>query len=255
MRKTTLLVALVAGLSLPATAAAQGGPGFMFKNPRVSLGFRTGYQLPRVGSNIFDFPLDSLTLSRADFGSPWLGGELAVRVTDRLDVAAGVGWARARSESEYLNWLEGGAPIRQRTTFETVTGSLGAKYYFTDRGRSIGRFAWVPSRIGPYVGGGIGFVEYDFVQEGDFVDFESVVVDPGDGSVSAEIYTDRLHTSGSGFAGHVAGGIDVALGRQFLLTGEARYTLANGPVRGPYASFDRIDLAGLQLLVGFGIRF
>jgi hypothetical protein len=247
MRKTTLLVALVAGLSLPATAAAQGGPGFMFKNPRVSLGFRTGYQLPRVGSNIFDFPLDSLTLSRADFGSPWLGGELAVRVTDRLDVAAGVGWARARSESEYVNWVDQDEnPIEQVTTFQTITGSLGAKYYFADRGRPIGRFAWVPARLTPYVGGGIGIVAYEFIQVGDFIDFQSP---------TNEIFFDSLETTGTGFAGYLAGGIDVTLGRQFMLTGEGRYTLSNGPVSGPYSSFDRIDLAGLQLLAGIGIRF
>ena len=247
MRNTALLVTLVAGLSLPADGAAQGGPGFMFKNPRVSLGLRTGYQLPRLGSNIFDFPLDSLTLSRADFGSPWLGGEIAVRVTDRLDVAAGVGWARARSSSEYVNWVDqDGNPIEQVTTLQTVTGSLGVKYYLTDRGRSIGRFAWVPSRFSPYLGGGIGVVGYEFTQEGDFIDFQSA---------TSEIFFDYLETRGTGFAGYLSGGIDVRLGRQFVLTGEGRYTLSDGPVTGPFSSFDRIDLAGLQLLAGIGIRF
>ena len=253
--KTILLAALVAGLTLPAATAAQGGPGFMFENPRVSLSLRTGYQLPRVDSNIFEFPLDSLTLSRTDFASPLLGGEIAVRVTDRLDVAAGLGWARARSASEYVNWLEGGVPIEQVTTFETLHASVGAKYYFTERGRSVGRFAWVPSRFSPYLGGGIGVVDYEFTQEGDFVDFESIVVDPVDGSVSADIFSDRLLTEGTGFAGYFGGGIDITLGRQFVLNGEARYTLANGPVGGSYSSFDRIDLAGLQLLAGIGIRF
>ena len=250
-KKTALLAALVAalvgGLSLPAATAAQGGPGFMFKNPRMSLGFRTGYQLPRVSSNIFDFPLDSLTLSRADFASPWLGGEIGLRVTDHLDVAVGVGWTRARSASEYENWVDQDEnPIEQVTSFQTVTGSLGAKYYFTDRGRSIGRFAWVPSRFSPYVGGGIGIVGYEFRQEGDFIDFQSP---------TSEIFFDALETSGTGFAGYLAGGIDVTLGRQFVLTGESRYTLSNGPVTGPYSGFDRIDLAGLQLLAGIGIRF
>ena len=247
MRKTTQMAALVAALSLPAAAAAQGGPGFMFKNPRVSVGLRTGYQLPRVGSNIFEFPLDSLTLSRSDFGSPWLGGELAVRVTDHLDVAVGVGWARARSRSEYENWVDqDDNPIEQVTTFQTLTGTLGAKYYFTDRGRSIGRFAWVPSRFSPYLGGGLGLVGYEFVQEGDFIDFQSS---------TGEIFFDRLETTGTGFAGYLAAGADVSLGRQFAITGEARYTLSSGPVRGAYSGFDRIDLAGLQLLAGIGIRF
>jgi hypothetical protein len=247
MWKTTVLAASIACLSLPAATAAQGGPGFMFDKPRVSVGIRTGYQLPRVGSNIFEFPLDSLTLSRSDFGSPWVGGEVAVRVTDHLDVAASVGWARARSASEYENWVDQDAnPIEQVTTFQTVTGSLGVKYFFTERGRSIGRFTWVPSRLTPYVGGGIGVVGYEFIQEGDFVDFEST---------TNEIFSDRLETTGTGFAGYLGAGADVTLGRQFVLTGEARYTLSNGSVGGPYSSFDRIDLAGLQLLAGIGVRF
>jgi hypothetical protein len=255
MRKTVLVAALVTGLTVPTTVAAQGGPGFLFKNPRVSLGVRTGYQLPRVGNDFFDFPLDSLTLERADFASPYLGGELAVRVAEHWDVAVGLGWARARSESEYVNWLEGDDPIAQVTTFQTVAGSLGAKYYFAERGRSIGRFAWVPSRVTPYLGGGIGVVGYEFEQAGDFVDYETVVTDPNDGSVSADIYTDRLRTTGAGVSGYLAGGADVALGKQFVLTAEARYTLANGSVGGPYSGFDKIDLAGLQLLAGLALRW
>jgi len=255
MRKIVLWAAIVAAFAAPAATAAQGGPGFLFNNPRVSLALRTGYQLPRVGSDIFEFPLDSLTLDRSDFYSPYLGGELGLRATDHLDVAIAAGWSRARSNSEYVNWLEGSLPIEQTTTFRTVTGTIGAKYYFGDRGRRVGRFAWVPARLTPYVGGGIGFVSYQFEQEGDFVDFGTIVVDPLDGSVSADIFTDRLRTEGTGFAGYLAAGTDVALGRQFVLTGEARYMLSNGPVQGPFSAFDRIDLAGLQLLAGIGFRW
>lgn len=247
MRKSALRLALVAGMSLPAATAAQGGPGFLFESPRVSLGFRTGYQLPRVDSNIFEFPLDSLTLSQEDFGSPWLGGELAVRANDRLDLAFGVGWARARSRSEYVNWVDlDDQPIEQVTTFETLTWTLGAKLYFTGRGREIGRFVWVPSRLAPYIGGGVGIVDYEFIQEGDFIDFQSPTHD---------VFYDYLETDGTGFAGYFNAGTDVALGRRAVLTAEARYTLSDGSVNGAYASFDRIDLSGLQLLAGLGVRF
>jgi hypothetical protein len=56
-------------------------------------------------------------------------------------------------------------------------------------------------------------------------------------------------------SGYLAGGADVALGKQFVLTAEARYTLANGSVGGPYSGFDKIDLAGLQLLAGLALRW
>ncbi|HSH74191.1 MAG TPA: hypothetical protein VLA09_00690, partial [Longimicrobiales bacterium] len=113
-----------------------------------------------------------------------------------------------------------------------------------DRGRSIGRFAWVPARLTPYVGAGVGVVSYDFLQAGDFVDFQTF-----------DVYGDTLETSGSGASVHGSVGADFALGKQFFLTGEARYTFASGSVRGAYADFDRIDLAGLQLLVGLAVRW
>jgi len=245
MRSVVTAAVIAAGLGAPEAALAQGGPGFLFKNPRVSLGFRTGYQMPRASSDIFEFPLDSLTLSRSDFDGPWLGGELAVRVSDHWDVAVGFGWAESRAESEYVNWVDqDDRPIEQTTRLETFSGSFGAKLYITDRGREVGRFAWVPSRITPYLGGGIGFVSYEFEQAGDWVDFETL-----------EIVTDHLVTDGSGFSGHLALGFDIALGRQFVLTGETRYTYAEGSVEGAYAGFDGIDLAGLQLLGGIALRW
>lgn len=255
MKKAALVLALGACLLAPSMVSAQGGPGFLFRHPRVTIGLRAGYQMPRLSSDIFAFPLDSLTLERSDFASLHLGGEVALRVAERWDVAMGVGWARARSDSEYVNWTEGPSAIEQETTFETVSGSLGAKYFFGDRGRSVGRFAWVPSRLTPYVGGGIGFVYYEFVQAGDFVDFETIVVDPNDGSVSADIFTDVLRTDGTGFAGYLAAGANLSLGNHFLLTSEARYNLARGPVGESFAGFERIDLAGLQLSAGVALRF
>jgi hypothetical protein len=39
-------------LALP--AAAQSGPGFLFRNPRASFGLRVGYAVPMVSSDIFD---------------------------------------------------------------------------------------------------------------------------------------------------------------------------------------------------------
>jgi hypothetical protein len=160
-------------------------------------------------------------------------------------VAVGGGWARSRSRSEYRNWVDqDDNPIEQQTTFRTVSGSLGAKYYFTDRGRAVGRFAWVPARLTPFVGGGIGVVSYEFEQEGDFIDFQTL-----------DVYGDLLRTTGSGASVWASLGADVALGKQFLLTGEARYAFASGSVRGAYADFDRIDLAGLQLLAGLAVRW
>ncbi len=249
MTRTALIAALAASLTLPAVASAQGGPGFLFKQPKVSIGFRTGYALPRAGSDLFDFPRDSLTLRTRDFASPYLGGEVSFRVSERWDVALTVGWARSRAPSEYRNWVELDAndveqPIEQETTFQRVSWSLSGKYYFEDRGRSVGRFAWVPTRLVPFVGAGVGVVEYTFEQVGDFVDVDTFA-----------IFSDRLKTTGTATVVHATAGADLSLSRQFFVTGEAQYSFARAKVGGNFDGFDKVDLAGLQLLLGIAFRF
>jgi opacity protein-like surface antigen len=102
----------------------------------------------------------------------------------------------------------------------------------------------VPSRLTPFVGGGVGVVGYEFDQAGDWVDFATL-----------EVFPDRLRTTGTGVSGYLGAGADIALGKQFVITAEARYTLANGPVGGAYSGFDRIDLSGVQLLAGLALRW
>ena len=134
--------------------------------------------------------------------------------------------------------------IEQSTTSQNVSADIGARYYFTDRGRTVGRFAWVPSRLTPFVGGGIGRVWYTFEQSGDFIDFQTM-----------EVVNDRLSTQGSGAAAYVSTGADYSIGKQFFLTAEGRYRLAGGSVDGPYRDYGWIDLAGLSLTAGLAIRF
>jgi hypothetical protein len=45
------------------------------------------------------------------------------------------------------------------------------------------------------------------------------------------------------------------LGKQFYLTAEGRYALANGEMSGQYAGYDGIDLSGLQLITGISLRW
>ena len=255
MKRIALVMASAWTLLLPTLASAQGGPGFLFNRPRVSIGFRMGYTIPMMGSNLFDQSRTDFTLNRWDFAGPYVGGDLAARVSDRWDVSLTAGWARGSGLSEYRELIECSVvatpcptqnqlPIEQETTVQTVSAALGGRFYFTDRGRSVGRFAWVPSRLAPFVGGGVGMMWYDFTQRGDFVDFQTL-----------SIYGDDLHTSGSGASVYASAGADVSIGKQFYLTGEARYNVARAGVRDSYSLYDRMDLSGLQLTTGISLRW
>src|SRR5690606_25353718 len=122
----------------------------------------------------------------------------------------------------------------------------GAKYYLWDRGRSIGRLAWVPERLTPFVSAGLGLVHYSIEQGGAFVDLQSP---------TNEVYYDELRTSGTGLGADLSAGADFSLGKQAFLTAEARYNLGRAGTNGPYADFDDVDLAGLQLMGGIALRW
>lgn len=245
VRPIALTAVLGACILLPHTAWAQGGPGFLFEPPRASVGARFSYSMPSAGSDLFGFAREQFTLDNRDFRSPQVGGEVAVRITDRLDLAADVGWTRSRRSSEYRNWEDlDGLPIEQDTAFERTSLTLGAKYYLRDRGRAVGQFAWIPTGFAPYVGAGVGVMWHDLTQAGDFVDLDTY-----------DIFSDRLRTSGVSPIADARVGADFPVGRNVFLVGEARYNFGRGPTGGDYIGFADTDLSGITLTLGISFRF
>ena len=248
LRRSTLAgtVAVLAALGPGAAdAVAQSPPDFLFRAPSVSLGLRGGYAVARASGEIFDFTREELTLARSDFDAPSFGGQLAVRVAPRVDVAVDVSVAETRSRSEFRDWVDlDDLPIEQETAFRRVPLTFGVKAYLKDRGRSVGRFAWVPNRWAPYVGAAAGWVWYRFEQVGDFVDYETL-----------DIFGDTFTSSGRAPTLHLYGGADWSLGPQFFLTAEARYAWANADMGADFVDFDPVDLSGLQATVGLSVRF
>lgn len=239
--------ALTATAYAPAPVAAQlGGQGFVFRQPNISMALHAGYALPMARSDLFDQTFEDLILDRHDFESPYLGGELSIKASDRWDVSLEVGHAWSSARTEWREFVEeDGRPIRQTVDFSRTPVTVSGKAYLTDRGRSIGRFVWIPSRVTPFVGAGAGVVRYRFQQDGDFVDTQTL-----------EIFTDRLEQVGTGFTAHGFAGVDVMLKNMVYLTTQARYAWAKGGLdRSIYEGFEPMDLSGIQLTLGLGFRF
>lgn len=234
------------GMMIPLASEARAqSADFLFRRPTVSAALRLGWAVPRAGSDLFDLVTDSLTLDRSDFATATIQAELGVRVGERLDLTLGVGHAESSSRSEFVNWVEeGDLPIEQTTTFRRTPIEVGVKGYLRERGRAISRFAWVPYRWAPYVGGGAGVMVYAFEQSGDFVDYET-----------AEIFTRDFVSEGAAPTAHVAAGLDVSLSPHLLLTGEGRYQWASAELSDDFDAFDPIDLSGFQLTAGVAFRF
>lgn len=242
----TAWAAMTALLLLPGAGAAQAsGDGFLFEEPRVTLSVRGGWSMARAGSEIFEFVQDELTLDRGDFDALALGGELALRVSDRVDLTFGLDRGQSRARSEFRDWV--GAddlPIEQSTEFLRTALTVGARYNLTERGRSVSRFAWIPANLVPWVGGGGGLVVYSFRQDGEFIDYDTF-----------DIFVDRFDSEGTSPMAYLSGGLDLAVAPRWVVSLQGRYGWASSGMDQDFVGFDDIDLSGFQASVGLGIRF
>ena len=230
---------------LPAEPAAAQQRDFLFGKPNVTLGARLGLAVPTAGSEIFDFTTEELTVERGDFAAIDFEVELGVRLRDRLDLALNIGHSESLTRSEFRDLV--GAddlPIEQTTRFQLTPVTLGVKAYLRDRGRAVSQFAWVPYTWSPYVAAGGGLILYEFSQQGEFVDYDTL-----------DIFHNTFTSEGVAPTVYGGAGIELSLGRHLLATGEARYLWSRANMSRDFVDFDPIDLSSRQLVLGLAVRF
>lgn len=247
-RPNALAVAsLIALMAFAPVVGAQGnGKGFLFSKPVGSFSLRAGYAMANAGSDVFDDATSQLTLNKGDFGAFDWGGDISYSTSDRFDLVFDGEYAKSSASSEFRNFIDNNdQPIEQSTKFKRVPLSLGLKYYLTSRGRAVSHYAWIPSKYAPYVSVGAGAMYYSFEQKGDFVDFQTLNVEP-------------LTIESSGWApmGRGAVGLEYTVSPWLALTGDARYVWAKATLdRNSFEGYDKIDLTGFTGTLGFRVRF
>lgn len=255
LARGALGLALLGSLVLPAQLAGQRSArpivnqepeGFFFRRPVFSLALRAGANFRDTDSRIFGFFTEQLTLERGDFDGPAVAAELGVSHSDRWEVVLGIAHAQRETASEFRNYVDSqGRPITQSTLLSSTPLTVAARFYLLSRGRQIGRFVWIPARLAPYLGAGVGFTHYLLRQAGSFVD-------PSDLS----IFSDRFESQDWSPLAVLLAGVDYGLSRRVLLNADARYHFANGDVGGDFQGFrDGISLSGLQLTAGLKFRW
>lgn len=173
------------------------------------------------------------------------GLDLAIPVSRRLDLVLGVSRAWSNHRSEYRDWVDqNDLPIEQSTSLRRAPFGASLRFQFLPRGQQIGSFAWIPSRLTPWVGLGGGAMHYRLDQRGDFVDYETF--DVFSGVAASEGWTPFAQASaGAGWA----------LTPRLDLTTEVRYLRARAELGSEFVGFDRLDLSGVATLVGLTVRF
>lgn len=241
----TAAVALAAFLA-PAAARAQGsGDGFLFRKPVGALVLRGGLAAATASGDLFSFLTDQFTLNKGDFRAPSFGGDLLMNIAPRVDLDFGVSYSGSRNQSEFRHYVDlNNLPIQQTTSLTRVPLSAGARFYLASPGRSIGKFAWIPTKVVPYVGAGGGMMWYRLRQSGDFIDFQTT-----------DVFPDAFESSGWTPTAHAMAGVDYAVSPRLALTGEARYTWAKGQLGSDFTGFDGINLSDMGITLGLNVRF
>jgi opacity protein-like surface antigen len=247
MLLTTLAVAGL-GLSFDAAPAAAQRPDFLFKEPRLGLTVRTGMFFYRGSGQFFDLTTSQFTAQSSDFRGTELGAELSVSLNSRMDLVAGIDGGGFSTTHAYRNWQEvDGSDVLQSTRIRQGPSlQVGLKGYPLARGEALGNFAWAPARVAPYLGGGVGYTNFDVRQWGDFV-YEDV-----DG---VWITRDDLSGDGGSALAFAMAGTDISLRNNLALNLEARHQWSEGDLRGAFRLTDPLDLTGLRVTVGLTLRF
>lgn len=246
-------------LPAPTARAAQRDapsprPDFLFGQPRISFGLRGLWHRARAGSDFYDFVNEELFAPRSpeddhdnpdhgllNFDAPGISFDFGYGFTSRLDLRVGVDYAKSLNESELRNWIgEDGLPYTQFTELSQTDVRAELVFALAPRGRAIGQYAWIPSRVVPYVGAGLGFVRHDLIQAGEFVD-------------EIGYFEGSFTSKGWGTGIHLFGGADIRMTRHAFLNVEVRHVEASAGLGDDFAGFDPLDLGGLR--IGTGVRF
>jgi len=253
MRTTRLIAgsaAVLAALGFgPSTAAAQD---FLLGPPNITLGIHGGFNSARAGSQVFDFTEDNFTVGSGDFDSGAIRAELAIRLTERLDLSIDVARMSTEVDSESRDFIgTDDLPIVQTTGLTQTPVSANLKYFLLDRGQSVGSIAWIPAKFVPYVGLGAGVVRYSFEQFGEFVDLDTF-----------DIVNASFPSEGTGRLVQLLGGVEYSIARNTIVVLDGRYRLSSAEMRGAWVSspdpserFDDIDLSGFSFSLGLAVRF
>jgi len=252
MRLTRVVISTALGfactaLATSSVAAQEGsGKGFLFGAPAGSISIRGGYAGASASSDLFSQVTTDLSINRGDFSSLGYGADLSFALRPRLDLVFSADISGMEKKSDFREWQDNaGKPIEQTTSFGRQSYTASLKYYLLPYGRTLGKFAWVPSRYAPWVSAGVGRTSYTFKQTGDFIDFKQ----------NNKVFRDTFSSSEWGNTALIAAGLDWNLTQRFALTTQAKYLWGKADLGLDFSGFQPIDLSGIGMTGGLAIRF
>jgi hypothetical protein len=260
MKKLTILIAALIVL-IPSLAHAD------------MLTFRLGYYMPNAvmtnsylashPNTLWGIELTQMSLLRSDYKGAILGGGYEFFLTPQISLALSVDFFSRENGGYYWDYVANtvddvdyafpAQDFRGRDilhTFRVSMTPVQLSFKFAPLGRK--------ARIIPYVGAGGGAYFVSASIYGSIVDFsqEFIYTDPVLGDVTVyEVKGAHLHETRVVLGGHAFAGFMFPIGYRLTLEGEARYHFAKVTFNDAFQGYDKFDLSGLSLSVGFNYWF
>lgn len=223
-----LLLAGAAVLGYPAMAQAQQTVNF-------SIGYFTlRGEDARVDDDVLNENRTFLAFDIGDFNGASVGGEWLVPLGDYVEGGIGISFSRRTVASVYSDYIDNdGTEVDQDLRLRLVPIA------FTVRLTPLGR----TSPVQPYIGAGLGIINWRYSEFGEFVDF-------GAGNIIfREEYVADGHETGPVIVGGIRFASDV-----MSAGGEIRYHSAKGDLNEDFTA-PHIDLGGWTYNFTVGYRF
>jgi hypothetical protein len=217
-----------------------------FNHPRhLFFEIGMGPQEIETRSPIFDYSEETLFFSTEDLDDVALTVNIQWQMNPFLAVGLGTLSYQGSVESEDRYYVfEDGSPIIQTTELDTLWYGLLVNWAPLGAMESFGTRAWGPKRLVPYFQFGIGFVDWEFSQFGDFVDYES-----------EEVFFDHYLAEDVAFGARMGGGLRLQVSSRTSLFVHYNVVEAEDRLGGDFRGFGDLDLsstsyqAGLRLLL------
>ncbi|MCB1042759.1 MAG: hypothetical protein KDC35_07460 [Acidobacteria bacterium] len=206
---------------------------------------RGGWFEPQADGELYDFVEEELTFDRNRLDGISFDINIYRQLNNYVSLGGGVTGFGDSVSSEYRDFtFEDGDSITQTTRldqtwvgFLTMITPFGAGSYYGSR-------AWAPKAVVPYLVLGAGVVQWEFSQEGDFVDVDTL-----------DVFYDSFFTEGSTPSLRGALGIRVNLSKNIDLDIATTYDVAEDDVGDDFQGFGDIQLDAQHTSAGINLRF
>jgi hypothetical protein len=200
-----------------------------------SFAFRIGPFALKGESDLWADNVATFNVEVDDFNYVFGGGEFTFELSEFADFAMGVDIYSRRVSTHYRELVrDDGTEVRQDMKLSVIPVTAGVRFM------PIGKF----HVVFPYVAGGFGLYAYEYVEEGEYIDF-----------ATWDIFAARFQDNGVGFGGYAAAGLEARVSQGFSVFGEYRRHWVLAQHGGDFRDYGDFDLDATQIAFGFVFRF